>query len=293
MMQATNKFITMAVAAVVALGTLAQAQIAKLDSGPMNKDAADKTAPIQRQIPNVTDAIKPPSLSLSPAVVMTKGGYGQSVTQTMVLTNGTSRPMAFDMMAEDAIVRDGKRVFVPAGELPGSIAATAIFSKQSVVVPPFANTSVDVRFTVPVGTDVRAVVALFHGTDKVPSGVGSVSMTASLGTLLTFNISDAIDVAADPIQTTAQTDVTNAVIGQWLTNTGHEPILPSGMVAVLDSTGTLVSKAEMPAQRLLPGERLQFKAECPTALPPGSYRVFASYEFEGKTLTKAGELTVR
>src|SRR5579884_1161347 len=133
MMQATNKFITMAVAAVVALGTLAQAQIAKLDSGPMNKDAADKTAPIQRQIPNVTDAIKPPSLSLSPAVVMTKGGYGQSVTQTMVLTNGTSRPMAFDMMAEDAIVRDGKRVFVPAGELPGSIAATAIFSKQSVV----------------------------------------------------------------------------------------------------------------------------------------------------------------
>ena len=210
-----------------------------------------------------------------------------------MITNGTARPMAFDMIAEDAIVRDGKRVFVPAGELPHSIAATAVFSTPSVIVKPFSNASVDVRFTVPEGTDVRAVVALFKGTDKIPSGVGTVSMTASLGTLITFNMSDEIDVAADPIQTVQQTDVTNAAIAEWLTNTGREPIIPSGMVAVLDSNGQLVTKAELPAQRLLPGERLQFKAECPTPLPAGSYRVFASYEFEGKTLTKAGELIVQ
>lgn len=289
----TYKWMAFANAALLVVGITAQAQIAKVtDSAPLNSNADKATAP-QRKIPNPIDSIKPPSLSLSPAVVMTKGGFGQSITQTLILTNGTSRAMAFDMVAEDAIVRDGKRVFVSAGELPGSIAATAVFSKPSVIVPPFGNASVDVRFTVPSTTEIRAVVALFHGTDKIPSGVGSVSMTASLGTLITFNMSDAIEVSADAIQTTAQTEMTNAVIGEWLTNTGHEPVIPSGMVAVLDSTGSLVSKAELPAQRLLPGERLQFKAECPTALPAGSYRVFASYEFEGKTLTKAGELTVR
>ena len=288
-----HKWMASVTAVLLALATAAQAQIAKVsDSRPLKSDA-DKQTATQRKIPNAVDTIKPPSLSLSPAVVMTKGAFGQSIEQTLILTNGTSRAMAFDMIAEDAVVRDGKRVFVPAGELPGSIAATAVFSKPSVVVPAFSNASVDVRFTVPPATDVRAVVALFHGTDKIPSGVGTVSMTASLGTLITFNMSDAIEVSADPIHADAQTDVTNAVIAQWLTNTGHEPVIPSGMVAVLDASGTLVSKAELPAQRLLPGERLQFKAECPTALPPGSYRVFASYQFEGKTLTKAGELTVR
>lgn len=289
-----NKKLTFILLTLILSVTIAGAQVAKLSDGPAVNRGADKTAPIQRTIPKISaDTIKPPSLSLSPAVVMTKGTFGQSITQNLMLTNDTSRPMAFDMVAEDAVVRDGKRVFVAAGELPGSIAATAVFSTPSVVVQPFSNATVDVHFTVPQGTDVRAVIALFRGTDKIPSGTGSVSMTASLGTLITFNMTNQIHVAADPITTSAQSDVSNAVIGEWLTNTGNEPVIPAGMVAVLDSSGALVSKAELPGQRLLPGERLQFKAECPTPLPPGSYRVLASYQFEGQTLTQAGELTVR
>lgn len=289
-----NKKLIVILAALILCGSMAGAQIAKLSDGPATNSDSDKTAPIQRTIPKISaDSIKPPSLSLSPAVVMTKGSFGQSITQTLMLTNSTSRPMAFDMVAEDAVVREGKRVFVPAGETPGSIAATAVFSAPSVVVQPFSNATVDVHFTVPQGTNVRAVIALFRGTDKIPSGSSNVSMTASLGTLITFNMSDQIHVAADPIITSAQSDVSNAVIGEWLTNTGNEPVIPSGMVAVLDSTGALVSKAELSGQRLLPGERLQFKAECPTTLPPGSYRVLASYQFDGQTLTQAGELTIR
>lgn len=288
-----KRFLALALVTIVFTCAMARAQMAKLLDEP-HLTGPDKTAPLPRTIPKPSpDAIKPPSLSLSPAVVMTKGGFGQSITQTLLLTNGTSRPMAFDLVAEDAVVRDGKRVFVPAGELPRSIAATAVFSTPSVVVQAFSNASVDVRFTVPQGTDVRAVVALFRGTDKIPSGMGTVAMTASLGTLITFNMTDQIHVAADPITTVSQTDVNNAMIGEWLTNTGHEPVIPSGMVAVLDSSGALVSKAELPAQRLLPGERLQFKAECPAPLPPGSYRVLASYQFEGQTVTQAGELTVQ
>lgn len=274
----------------------ATAQIAALDASKAIPADASKTATPKPgvKVPDLPhEAILPPSLSLSPAVVMTRGNFGQSTTQMLTLTNGTGESMSFEMVAEDVVVRDGKRVFVPAGELPGSIAATAVFSVPQVAVKAHSSASVEVRLTVPQATDIRAVVALFRGTNRVPSGNGAVFMTASLGTLVTFTMSDRFQVAADPITTDSQSAEANAVVGEWLTNTGAEPILPEGMVAVLDDSGALVSKAPLPAQRLLPGERLQFKAECPAALPPGHYRVLASYQFEGQTLTQAGELVVQ
>lgn len=275
--------------------SVASAQLARLDSSNSVVPDPSKTAIPKpgAQIPQPQDATKAPSLSLSPAVIMAKGTYGQSTTQTLTITNSTPRDMAFDLVAEDVVIRDGKRVFVAAGELPGSIAATAVFSAPSVLVKPFSSASVDVRLTLPAATEVRAVVALFRGTDRVPSSSGAVFMTASLGTLVTFTISDRFQVSADPITTENQSADANAVIGEWLTNTGAEPIIPEGMVAVLDDSGALVSKAPLAAQRLLPGERLEFKAECPATLPAGHYRVLASYQFEGQTITKAGELVVQ
>src|SRR4051812_2998218 len=254
-----------AVAMAILVVASAQGQIAKLDSSKaaLASESADSKKQPPRTIPQLTpDAVKPPSLSLSPAVVVTKGSFGQSITQTLLLTNGTSRDMAFEMVAEDVVARDGRRVFVPAGELKGSIAATAVFSAATVVVKPFSSASVDVRFTMPAGSDLRAVVAMFRGTNKVPSATAGVSMTASMGTLITFTMSEHFQVAADLIKAMDQSDATNAMISEWLTNTGSEPVIPEGMVAFLDASGTLVGKAPLPAQRLLPGERLEFKAEC-------------------------------
>src|SRR4029077_10813255 len=86
-----------------------------------------------------------PSISLSPAVVMAKGNFGQGLTQTLTLTNQTARDFAFELVAEDVLVKDGKRTFVPAGETPNSIAATAVFTQKTVLVKPFSSASVDVR----------------------------------------------------------------------------------------------------------------------------------------------------
>src|ERR1043165_2493114 len=272
------------IAGVLMISGAATAQVARFDAAkaPLSADSAsDKTQP-RRVIPNPTpDAGRQPSLSLSPAVVVTQGSFGQSITQTLILTNGTARDMAFEMVAEEVVVRDGRRVFVPAGELKGSIAATAVFSAPTVIAMPYSSTSVDVRFTMPAGSDIRGVVAIFRGTNKIPSASHGVAMTASMGTLITFTMSEHFQVAADPIQAFDQSDVANATISEWLTNTGSEPVIPEGMVAVLDASGTLVSKAPLPAQRLMPGERLEFKAECTSPLPSGHYRVLASYQFEG------------
>src|ERR1700724_2459240 len=73
------------------------------------------------------------SLSLSPAVIMAKGAYGQSLTQRLTINNQSPNVFNFLMVAQDVVVREGKRVFLPAGEMDNSIAATAVFSPKEIV----------------------------------------------------------------------------------------------------------------------------------------------------------------
>lgn len=253
--------------------------------------------------PTVTPAL-PPSISLSPAVVMAKGNFGQALTQTLTLSNNTGRDMAFELVAEDVIVKDGKRIFVPAGETENSIAATAVFtpqtvqtkgfsapefSKNTVLVKAYSSASADVHLTLPAQTRVRAVAAMFRGTDKLPTSSSAVGMTASLAALVTFNLSDNIKLDPEAVRVTPASDTANMTIAQWIANTGSEPALLDGTAAVLNSSGGLVGKANFGPQRLLPGERLEFTAEYPDQLRPGDYRVLCSFQFEGKTVTSEGK----
>src|SRR5437868_262481 len=135
--------------------------------------AQQSTASSQNPATPVQAADKP-SISLSPAVVMAKGSFSQTLSQTLTLTNQTARDFAFDMVAEDVVIKDGKRVFVAAGETPNSIAASAVFTQKTVLVKPFSSASVDVRLTLPAETNLRAVVAMFRGTDKLPTSSGAV-----------------------------------------------------------------------------------------------------------------------
>lgn len=263
-------------------------------SGSMHAQAAPSAAaqnPAPATVAAVPEATKP-SISLSPAVIMAKGNFGQGLTQTLTLTNQTGRDFAFDLVAEDVIIKDGKRIFVPAGETPNSIAATAVFSQKTVMVKSFSSASVDVRLTLPAQTDIRAVVAMFRGTDKLATSTSSVGMTASLGTLLTFNLTSNVKLQPEAVRVNPASETANMTIAQWIANTGAEPALPEGTAAVLNAGGSLVGKATFPAQRLLPGERLEFSAEYPADLAPGKYRVLCSYQFEGKTLTSEGAFEV-
>jgi len=233
-----------------------------------------------------------PSISLSPAVIMAKGSFGQGLTQTLTLTNQTARDFAFDLVAEDVVIKDGKRVFVAAGETPNSIAATAVFSQKTVVIKAFSSGTVDVRMTLPAQTNVRAIVAMFRGTDKIPTSTGAVGMTASLGSLITFNLTDNQKLSPEAVRVNPATDSANMTIAQWIANTGAEPVLPEGTAAILNAGGSLVGKATFPPQRLLPGERLEFSADYPADLAPGKYRALCSFQFEGKTLTSEATFDV-
>jgi len=236
-----------------------------------------------------TPPIDKPSISLSPAVIMAKGDFGQSLTQTLTLTNNTGADLGFDLVAQDIIVKDGKRVFVPAGETPNGIAASAVFSPKSLLIKARTAGSVEVRLTIPAETNVRAVSAIFMGTDKLKTSNSSVAMTASLAALVTFNLTGNVKLQQEPAQITPASATENMKIAQWLVNTGTEPVLPEGIAAILNAKRVLVGKATFAPQRLLPGERLQFIAEYPEQLAPGGYRALCSFQFEGKTLTSEAD----
>ena len=231
------------------------------------------------------------ALSLSPAVVMLRGDFGQSASQTLTFVNGTSRAFSFDLVAQDLIVRDGKRIFVDAGVVPGSIAATAVFSRKHVDIPPGTTVAVRMTVTLPAATQQRAVVAMFRGTNKVMSG--NVPISASLGTLLTFTVSDDVQVAAEPVALRPQTAATNLGFTQACTNAGSEPLVAKGVMAVLDAQGVLVGKSMLTPHRLIPGESATLGAEYAGELDPGRYRVFVTYEFEGRTASHSAEVEIR
>jgi hypothetical protein len=232
------------------------------------------------------------SLSVSPAVVMLRGEVGQSTTQTLSFTNGTSQPLSFEMLAQDAVVRDGKRLFVEAGTLPGSIAATAAFSPKLFTVASGQTIHIDVTITIPPQPAVRAIAVMCHGTTTL--GSGPLRMTASVGTLMTFALSgDVIAAEASPLTVQPPTASSNFVAAQEVVNSGTEPMVATGMLAIVDAAGKLVGKQAIPPWRMLPGERTDVRVEYGGELPSGRYRALVTYDLTDKTLTSSAEFNVR
>ena len=231
------------------------------------------------------------TVSLTPSVVELKGQYGQSTTQTLTLTNATRLPLSFDMLAQDVVVADGRRVFVQAGDVPHSIAVTAVFAPKTITVPAGEARSVRITVTVPESAGPRAIVALFKGTTRIAKG-GSAA-TISLGTLLTFTLSDHHSLVASDLFVTPQSETRNAAFEINFINDGAEPATPHGVAVILNATGSIIGKANFAALRVLPGERLTFRTGYPGALKDGTYRVVSTFEYAGKAFTRTAPLVVR
>ena len=227
------------------------------------------------------------SLSVSPSVIMLRGSLGQSTTQRIAIENTTADVFHFRMEAQDVVVRDGKRAFAAAGATAGSIAATAHFSQNTFVVRPGEKVAVNVTFTLPPDTKCRAVVALFRATGPVRN------VLASIGTLMTFAVSDDVTVDTGEMRVTPQSNAANAAFAQPLVNSGSEPVLARGVVALLDAGGRLVGKSELRPVRLLPAERNDIRGEYAGDLRPGRYRVLLTMDLQGKSLTRTAEMEIR
>lgn len=229
------------------------------------------------------------TLSLQPAVVALKGSAGQTVTRKLTLHNGSEQALEFDLVVQDVVVKGGKRVMVEAGQLPASIAATAVIRPQRVRVEAGQSASTEVMFTVPRDLQHRAAVAMFRGRTLLKTGLGTAGV--SLGALFTFQVSDAVHVTGE-LRPKPPTATSNAAFVGALLNEGAEPVVPTGVVAVIDGQGRMVGKANFSQRRLLPGESAELVAELAAELDKGDYRAVASFDLDGKPFTLTAPLTV-
>jgi hypothetical protein len=232
------------------------------------------------------------TVSLSPAAVPLGGRPGQGTRQVLTLTNTTSRALSFELEARDVVVRDGARAFVAAGETPGSIASTAVFSAPRLTVPPGGAGTVEVTLTMPPAARHRAAVVLFKGTTRLGAD-GRSGPTVSVGTLFTFAMSDGFSVAPSALDVRPPSATANLAFSQALANDGAEPVMLKGVAVVVDAAGALRGKAPFQPHRLLPGESASLRAEYGGELPPGRYRALATFEYEGRSATRTAEFVVR
>jgi hypothetical protein len=232
------------------------------------------------------------SMSVSPAVVTLSGQVGQSTTQTLSFTNGTPWPLSFEMKAQDAVVRDGAHLFVEAGTIAGSIAATAAFSPRTFTVAPQQTIRIGVTITIPPKPAVRAIAVMCQGTTKL--GSGPMRMIASIGTLFTFVLSgDVMTAEVSPLIIQPPTSSASLVALQQIANSGTGPMVGVGMLAILDARGTLIGQQEIPEWRMLPGEKIDMRVGYDGELLPGRYRALITYDLADKTLTSSAEFSVR
>ncbi|HEV7428902.1 MAG TPA: hypothetical protein VGQ46_21320 [Thermoanaerobaculia bacterium] len=231
------------------------------------------------------------ALTLSPAVVTMRGTYGQSTTQRVAMTNGTSQPFSCNVVVEDVIVRDGRRQFATAGATAGSIAATAVVSPRSLTIRPGEMAVVTVTLTIPPETSGRAVVVLLRGTTSMIRN--GVPMLPSLGALMTFALSNDVALTTATMRVTPPTATATASVVQTCTNSGREPFVARGVMAILDSRGALVGKGVIEPKRLLPHETMELRSDYPGDLAPGHYRVMLTVGYEGQTLVRSADMDVR
>jgi hypothetical protein len=231
------------------------------------------------------------SISVSPSEVMLRGKAGQTTTQILSFTNKTARELSFEMMAQDAVVRDGVRSYAEAGTLPAGIAATAVFSPKVFTAAPGRSVDIRVTVTIPANTTVRAIAVMCQGTTKL--GVKPVYMTASVGTLFTFAlVGDVIEATASPLLIQAPTPSSNLVAGQVVANSGTEPVVATGMLVILNESGAMIGRQAVVPWRMLPGEKTSVRVVYDGRLDAGHYRAMVTYDLTYKNLTSVAEFNV-
>jgi hypothetical protein len=150
---------------------------------------------------------------------------------------------------------------------------------------------VKVTLTVPQEPTVRAVIAMFQGQTALP-GNGSFMVVGSLGTLITYNLSNRVEVRMAEAVIKPQTETASLTVSGRVDNIGQEPVVAHGTLAILRRTGRLIGRVAIPLHRLLPGETFDCTAEYPRNLSAGSYRAMMSLEYEGGVQTRSVEFEV-
>jgi hypothetical protein len=121
----------------------------------------------------------------------------------------------------------------------------------------------------------------------------ALTMTASLGALVTFTLASDYHIENQPLQVQIDPEAKMLTFREQVKNIGSDPIIPQGVIAVTNENGSLVARLPVTSQRLLPGESSEFTAEHPGLPKTGKYKVTLLMQNESALFSNAAEFTIK
>lgn len=197
------------------------------------------------------------SVTIDPAVIEIEGTPGTAVERSIVLTNNLPWDVDVEVVAEDVVIRDGVRTYVPTGETRGGIAASIIARPRKLRIGTGARATVTAIVTAPEARS-QSAAALFFRAVPIQQDVSS-GVRINIGCLIVLQQGD------DPLLEFERPSIdSEGTLTQTIENRGGDIAIVRGTVRLLeDSLDQLV---QLPSVRLLPGERYAWITRLPAPL---------------------------
>lgn len=198
------------------------------------------------------------AVSLSPLTFELNVNPGDTVTNTVTVTNNDSTKQSYVLEAEDfsAVGEQGNVVIDNDAPKQMSAKQWLSFDPKTIEVEP--NKSVDVKFTLKVPTDAdpggKYSSILVSSSPGVP-GVSGVGLAYKVASLLLIRVSGTVieKISVQSFDTQPFIEYGPVKFGLRLKNEGTIHLKPAGFIFIKDWRGEEVAKITLPQQRIIPG----------------------------------------
>ncbi len=258
------------------------------------------------------DAQKGFGISISPSIIRLTAKPGDSQEAIVKVWNKSHSAMRFMLDVSDVgnrVTKDGKleRIFVAPGTLPFSCAKWIVLPETEFVLP--SGESHDVKVLISVPADAaggKSGVVFFRGvsvseqeqaSDAPQKATTSVQIQPRLGVLIFAEMAGTVQRTGSLEDFKVIPPSSDRPLTLWyiFKNAGNADILVEGSFYILDQNNALVAKQNLNAIRTFPGDQGSSETVWEGQLPPGKYRLVASFELGPDTvevIVREAEFTV-
>lgn len=245
------------------------------------------------------------SVSTTKPIIRETVPRGGVVQGSIELTNQGKHPVKVTVYLEDwryVPEGGGDKEFVPPGTLPRSCATWINYFPTDIEVPAYGRGVVDYTIRVPQDSAASGgyqAVLFFESTIATaasPDQAGvSVRYAARLGSLFFVEVEGTVvrQASLENLMVTPPGSSGILTIAGSLANQGNVPLKCTGTFHLMDSTGLIAGRGELPLQYLSSESEVPVQTQWAGSLAPGSYTAILTYDCEeGLIVVEEVPLTV-
>lgn len=205
---------------------------------------------------------------------------GQTVDGKITITNTGDKVMDFRANVADwKIESNGSKGFYPAGTLPLSCSNWLNVFPKSFSVEPGKSAEVNYVLTVPAKAQGGHYSVIFFETMKAGYKNTDVIFAGRIGTIIYHHIKGEQIVDGELLEGKVNWDSKNLKTKLAFENKGNVYLMVKPSVALLDKTGQIIFRKEMPKFGVMPGGYIKRSAEFPMEMTYGNYLSVVTTEF--------------